>query len=616
MKTRLSVCRIAIVLIGLLVLCASAAAAQDQPAAWEPWAALDVTTLTDDGTGSTFALTDVDSVSALQITPGGSSDETKLAWPVSGEELIAWSGASSVDLDVFLPETNMRNPNTFFMGLADVTGEWAWMDGVFGDASGDSGWVTVHFDPSNATQRVQPDGQYIVYLSFFDEKKTPLTEPFYAGPIHVIPGSGTASGSTGSGEVGTVPMSEEVAALLELNDADFIDAVARQTFDYFWQEANPENGLIRDRSTPDSPASIAAVGFGLAAIPVGVERGWITADEGTERALTTLNTFLDGGVQGEHGFFYHFVNMNTGERVWDSELSSIDSALLAAGALVAGQYFGGEVQTAANELYERMDWDWMRNGGEFVSMGWSPDDGFLDAAWDHFDESQILYALAIGSPTHPIPSSVWAGWNRPINVSDESIYLSGDPLFVYQYPLAFLNLRGQEDAFANYWNNTTRACERHRDYIADNTGDYATYGHGAWGLSASDGPNGYRAYGAAPVNNDGTLAPYAAAACLPFTPDDALTSMRALLAAYGDRAWREYGFVSAVNEAENWYSRDHIGIDQGDILLMLANAQDELVWDAFMSHPAIQSALDAMGFVESTGDYAVTPAYWAERIGR
>lgn len=591
-------------------------AAQDQPAPWEPWANLDITTLTDDGTGSTFASSDVDGEPALQITPGGGSEETKLAWPVSGDDLIAWAGASWVDLDVYLPETNMLNPNNFFMGLADVTGEWAWMDGVFGDASGDSGWITVHFDPANAVQQVQADGQYILYLSFFDENKTPLTEPFYAGPIRVIPGSSTASGSAGSAYAGAVPMSEEVTALLAMDDADFMDAVAHQTFDYFWQEVNPDNGLIRDRSTATSPASIAAVGFGLAAIPVGVERGWITADEGTERALTTLNTFLDGGVQGEHGFYYHFVDMHTGERVWDSELSSIDTSLLAAGALVAGQYFGGEVQTAANELYERIEWDWMTNGGEFVSMGGTPDGGFLDAAWDHFDESQILYALAIGSPTHPISASAWADWIRPINVSDESIYLPGDPLFVYQYPQAFLNLRGLEDAFANYWNNTTRACERHRDYIAANTGDYATYSHGAWGLSASDGPNGYRAYGAAPVNNDGTIAPYASAACVPFTPADSLASMRALLTAYGDRVWREYGFVSAVNETARWYSRDHIGIDQGDILLMLANAQDGLVWNAFMSHPAIQSALDAMGFVESTGDYAITPAYWTERMGQ
>jgi hypothetical protein len=400
-----------------------------------------------------------------------------------------------------------------------------------------------------------------------------------------------------------------------MDDAALIDAVARASFDYFWNEANPENGLIRDRSTATSPASIAAVGFGLAALPVGIERGWIGEEEGYQRALITLNTFLNGGVQGEHGFFYHFVDMETGERVWNSELSSIDTTLLAAGALVAGQYFGGEVQARANDLYERIEWDWMTGGGEFVRMGWTPEDGFLSAAWDHFDESQLLYVLAIGSPTHPVSAAAWDEWERPLRSDDETIYLPGDPLFVYQYPQAFLNLRDMEDAYANYWNNTVRACQRHYNYILDNQHVFDGYSRGAWGLSASDGPDGYRAYGATDVNNDGTIAPYASAACLPFTPDLAFNGMRALLAAFGERVWREYGFVSAVNEDADWYSRDHIGIDQGDILLMFANAQDGLVWDLFMSHPAVQAALDAMGFVPSSGDYAVTPAYWAEQMG-
>jgi hypothetical protein len=227
----------------------------------------------------------------------------------------------------------------------------------------------------------------------------------------------------------------------------------------------------------------------------------------------------------------------------------------------------------------------------------------------------LLYVLAIGSPTHPVPASVWDAWNRPIRVAQEYIYLPGEPLFVYQYPQAFLNLRGLEDHFANYWNNTTRACEWNQQFAADNAHLYATYENGVWGLSASDGPEGYRAYGASEVNHDGTIAPYASAACLPFTPDIALEGMRALLREYGARVWRNYGFVSAINEAENWYSREHIGIDQGDILLMISNAQDGLVWELFMSHPAIQTALDRMGFVESTGDYAITPAYWEERIG-
>jgi hypothetical protein len=585
------------------------AQAQTAPLPWSPWAALDLFTMSDDGTGAAFALDAVDGIPALQITPGGTSDETKLAYPLSGADLSAWTTSTALQMDVYLPATNALNPNAFFLGLADVTSAWTWVGGQFGAADGGAGWITVTFPLDGLAQAIEPNGAYMLYLSFFEQgSKTPLTEAFYVAALSLLPAEGPATIQPGA--------DPSVTALLALDDSAFLDAVARATFDYFWYEADPDTGLIRDRSNNSAVASIAAVGFGLAAIPVAVERGWISAEDGQARAALTLNTFVSGGVEGERGFFYHFVDMRTGQRVWNSELSSIDTALLAAGALVAGQYFQDTpVQALANTLYEAIDWDWMRNNGEFVRMGWTPEGGFLGAAWDHFDESQLLYALAIGSPTHPVPASVWDVWNRPIRVSQEYIYLPGEPLFVYQYPQAFLNLRGLEDHFANYWNNTVRACAWNQQFAADNAHLYATYENGVWGLSASDGPEGYRAYGASEVNHDGTIAPYASASCLPFTPEIALDGMRALLREYGAQVWRDYGFVSAINEAENWYSREHIGIDQGAILLMISNVQDGLVWDRFTSHPAVQSALSAMGFVASAGDYAITPAYWQERIG-
>ncbi len=590
---------------------AQTVSAQDAAGLWPPWVRLDPAALDDDGTGTRFALDAVNGAPALRITPGGRSEETKLAYPVTGEDLEAWADSAELELDVFLPETHALNPNTFFLGLADVSGAWAWVGGVFGTPSGDSGWITVTFSLDDALRHANPDGRYIVYLSFFHQGtagKPPLSEPFYLGAVHLSPGaSGAVSAADARNE-------REAAALLALDDGALIDAVARETFDYFWLEASPETGLIRDRSSASSPASIAAIGFGLAAIPAAVDRGWITAEEGYERVETTLQTFLNGGVEGEHGFYYHFVDMSTGERAWNSELSSIDTALLAAGALIAGQYFAGtDVEALAVELYERIDWDWMRAGGEFVRMGWTPEDGFLNAAWDHFDESLLLYVLAIGSPTHPIPASVWDAWARPIRGADESITLPGDPLFVYQYPLAFLDLQGLEDAYANYWNNAIRACQR--NHAATASSRSPAYAGGVWGLSASDGPNGYRAYGAADANHDGTIAPYASAACLPLTPELALDGMRALLTRFGGRVWGEYGFVSAVNAAADWYSTEHIGIDQGDILLMLTNSQDGFVWELLMANRPVQAALEAMGFVESAGDYAVTPAYWAERMG-
>lgn len=598
--------RISLILILICIVSSIAVtSAQSQPITWEPWAALDLNRIDDDNTGSTFAMNAVEGVPVLEIKPGGSSDETKLAYPVSGDSLQSWLEYGQVQIEVYLPEENKLNPNTFFLGMGDVTGSWTWVGGLFGSSSGTSGWITVTYTLAPVIQNINPDGSYILYLSFFYQgggAKPPLTEPFYIGGIRLIAVSTASPDET--------RYTEETERLLTLDDDSLVDAITRETFDFFWQETNPQTGLVKDRSTPDSVASIASTGFGLAAIPIAIDRGWITRDEGYERVRTTLETFLVGHVQGNNGFFFHFVDPDTGDRVWNSELSSIDTGLLVAGALTAGQYFAGtEVQTLANKLYENIDWSWMLDGGEMLRMGWTPENGFLNAAWDHFDESLILYVLAIGSPTHPIAATAWDQWKRPLYRKGGYIYLPGEPLFAYQYPLAYLNLRGKEDRYANYWNNTVLACERNRQFTVDFSEKYKTYQNGVWGLSASDGPSGYKAYGAAVSNHDGTIAPYASIACMPFTPEIALDGMRAMLRKYGPQVWREYGFVSAINEDRDWYSRDHIGIDQGDILLMLANAQDAFVWDLFMAHPSIQMGLNLMGFVESTGDYAVTPVY-------
>lgn len=583
--------------------------------------------LGDDNTGSDFAQSaDVltpSGAQSLQVIPSGTADETKLSFPVSGNNLQDWITHGQVELELYLPPENAVNPNRVFMGLAEITSEWTWAGGLFGEIKGDSGWTRAVFVLDPVMQRINTNGAYLLYLAFFhadaNENKIVLTEPFYLGSITLAPAP-EAEPAEAAGEAAPLTADtvyeREVALLLSLDDVGLLDAVAHETFDYFWYEANPDNGLIKDRSTPDSPSSIAAVGFGLAAIPIGIDRGWITYNQGYERALVTLRTFAEGGVQGQNGFFYHFVDMETGERVWSSEVSSIDSALFIAGALTAGQYFQGtEVEALARQLYEQMDWQWMMANTNMVSMGWKPDIGFLSSTWDHFDESLLLYVLAIGSPTHPIPAETWDRWKRPVNTQEGYIYLPAEPLFVYQYPLAFLDLAGKEDAYANYFNNTRMACERNRAFSEANADIFATYQNGVWGISASDGPRGYRAYGANGGNHDGTIAPYASIACLPFTPDAALEGMRAMLREYGPKVWREYGFVSAINAAEDWYSVEHIGIDQGDILLMITNYQDGFVWDLFMQLEPVQQALEAMGFVESAGDYAVTPAYLEEVKG-
>ncbi|MFW6278944.1 MAG: glucoamylase family protein [Bacillota bacterium] len=395
--------------------------------------------------------------------------------------------------------------------------------------------------------------------------------------------------------------SKEIEELLELKEEKLLEEISQKTFDYFWEEANPENGLIKDRSTDKSPASIAAVGFGLSAIPVAVERGWIDYEEGKERVLTTLETFAEDEVEGKRGFYYHFVNMETGEREWESELSSIDTALFLAGALTSGQYFSEtEIAELADSLYEKTDWEWMLNDTDFLCMGWKPDSGFLEHYWNSFNEGLLAYVLAIGSPTHPIPAESWNKIKRPQN--NDYIYVGHETLFVYQYPLVWLDLKDKEDKNTNYFKNAVKATEHNYDFTRERKNEYQTYDDHIWGLSASDGPDGYQAYGAARDNHDGTVAPYASIAALPFKPELSLKSIRAMLEQYGTKIWSDYGFVSAFNADQDWFSDEYIGIDQGDILLMIENYRSELVWDLFMEHQAIQQALKEIGFEKEKAD--------------
>lgn len=578
-----------------------------QVVVWDAWETKPLTALSDDNTGTLFAFSDAvlnaNNVPTLMITPSGTAPETKLAWTLSGETLITWAQANTLELDVYLPEEAALSPNMFFLGMANVGGIWSWVDGVFGTISTSKGWGTVSFQLSAPMKKITLQDTYTLFLSFFHEssgRKQPLIADFYLGQMRL--------NSTNSPQA--VVLSETIETLLAQEDPALLDTIAELTFRYFWQEANPQNGLIKDRSTPSSPASIAAVGFGLTALTIGVERGWITEQEGYERALTTLKTFAEGGVQGERGFYYHFVDMQSGERVWESELSSIDTALFIAGALTVGQYFAdSELTSLAEALYSRVDWQWMMNGKATVSMGWKPESGFLPYHWSNFDEGLLLYVLAIASPTYPAPVSMWSAMNRPIHRTDESIFLASEPLFVYQYPQAYLDLRHKEDAFANYFNNTIKACDRNRAFSSRLADKFITYQHGVWGISASDGMRGYRAYGASNGNHDGTIAPYASIACLPFTPTPALASIRAMLTQYGTQVWGKYGFFSAFNAQADWFSTDYIGIDQGDTLLMIANYQEGFVWQYFMRYTPIQQALQAVGFVESQANYAVTPSY-------
>lgn len=386
-------------------------------------------------------------------------------------------------------------------------------------------------------------------------------------------------------------------------DEEFLDMLSRDSFLYFTGLMNRQNGLIPDSSRLDSPCSIAAQGFGFTALCIGAERGWITRDAAYRLILTGLKTYRDV-FDDEHGFFYHFVDMKTARRVWNCEISSIDTTLFIAGALTAGEYFKGtEIEKIANQLYDKIDWEWMLNGRKVLCMGWKPEKGFLPYYWDSYSELMLLYALAIGSKTHPISSETWDAWTRPTGKygGKEFIYCPTGSLFVYQYSHAWIDFRGKKDKYADYWENSVRATFANRDFCIDNMKDYEGFDEDMWGLTACIGPTGYKGYGGGPGNThcDGTIAPSAAGGSVPFAPKICIRTLRNMYESYGKKAYGEYGFIDSFNIGRDWWASESLGIDTGITLLMIENYRTGFVWKYFMRHPAVDRWLQACSF---TGD--------------
>ncbi|MEN2983817.1 MAG: glucoamylase family protein [Dictyoglomaceae bacterium] len=570
-----------------------------------------------DRTGAVFELDKefvVQEKASMKVIPSGKSDETKVAMPIPKEKIEIWNRGNKITMNIYIPPEMKHKPEMFFLGMADVTRDWRWVGGVFSKTKPTDGWNAITFDLAGEMIRLEPGGKYIVYLAFaaYDENrnKIPLREAFYIDGLYMKVAKRLTLEELL--ERGDPAIKAEIARLLDLSDNALLDEIQKKTFRYFWEEVNPENGLIKDRSTADSPSSIAAVGFGLTAIPIGIERGWITKTEGYNRVLTTLKSFAEGKVEGKNGFFYHFVDMRTGKRVWNCELSSIDTALLLAGVIFVGEYFKGtEVEKLADKIYREVNWQWMLAGGKTLSMGWKPEGGFLGGRWgDNFDEGILAYILAIGSPTYPIPASSWDEIARPIN--DTYISYPNEVLFVYQYPNIWVDFRNKEDKYANYFNNATSAARYNWMFTFLRKGEYKTYDEDIWGLSACDGPSGYRAYGASEGNHDGTIAPYASIGSLPFVPDLAMKAIKGMLSKYGPLIWGKYGFVSGFNIDENWFSKEYVGIDQGTIILMIENYRTGMVWKYFMKNKNIQRAMRKIGFTFKRSEYAVTPWYQRE----
>jgi hypothetical protein len=383
-----------------------------------------------------------------------------------------------------------------------------------------------------------------------------------------------------------------------------LEEVERAGFRYFWEEANPYTGLVKDRSQADGPdsrttASIAATGFGLTALCIADHRGWEDSKKIRERVRNTLR-FAGTRLSHRNGFFFHFLNMRNGDRDFQSEVSSIDTSIFLCGALACRAYFDdAEIRDLATKIYERVDWGWLLQGEKTLSMGWTPERGFLKPRWDSYSELMMIYLLGLGSSTHPLPKECWDAWERPrFEFSGLHFIGSHAPLFVHQYSHAWFDFRGKRDAYANYFENSVIATKVHRLWCLELAKQFPDYNEDLWGITASDSAHGYVAWGGPPPMGpiDGSIVPSAAGGSLPFLPAEAMRVLRTIREKYAKHAWRKYGFVDAFNPLKDWYNPDVIGIDVGITLLMAENARTDFVWEHFMKNDAVKNGMARAGF--------------------
>jgi len=419
----------------------------------------------------------------------------------------------------------------------------------------------------------------------------------------------------------------------------FFADLEERTFRFFWETGNPKNGLIPDRYPTPSFASIAAVGFGLTSYPIGVERGYISREAARARVLATLRFFV--AVDNQHGFFYHFIDMRSGARAHESEVSTVDTALLLAGVLFVQSYFDTpdpqdmEIRTLAEEIYRRVDWTWAQPRPPAVALAWTPEEGFAGLDWNGYNEAMLVYLLALGSPTHPVDEQAWTLWTSSYDkywgTLYDQTYLSFAPLFGHQYTHVWVDFRGIQDSYMrdhglDYFENSRRATYAQRRYAIANPKQWQGYGKNVWGMSASDGPGParesnlggdrrflkYAARGVAVgrIVDDGTIAPTAAISSLPFAPEIVLPATLEMYHRFGSSIYSSYGFLDAFNASvrgsqsqpqpapvlPGWVDPDYIGIDQGPILAMIENYRSALVWRVMRSNSYVRGGLERAGF--------------------
>ena len=435
-------------------------------------------------------------------------------------------------------------------------------------------------------------------------------------------------------------------------DAD-VNELQKRTFDWFVRVTDRERGLTPDRWPTQSFCSVAAVGFALTCWPVGVERGWMSRDEARTRTLNTMRFFHDApqgpdarGMTGHRGFFYHFLDMETGHRFGTTELSTVDTTLLMGGMLFAARYFDGanaeeaEIRRLSQAIYERIEWDWAVVRPNRITMGWHPETDFIPHDWNVYNEGMLTLLLAIGSPTHPVPASVWEEWcsvyDRSYTDRHGPLHLHFAPMFGHQYSHMYVDFRGIQDPWMrqvsvtrgapfDYFQNSQLAVEAQRKYAADNPMGWSGYDAEVWGLTACDGPGdftrtiggrereffSYSARGPG-ERDDGTIAPTAAMASFAFAPDAATACLKAMKARYGQAVYTEFGFLDSFNPTltqapgrlqhgrivpgVGWVDGDYLGIDQGPIVVMIENHRSDIVWSRMRGEPNLTRGLTRAGF--------------------
>ncbi len=416
--------------------------------------------------------------------------------------------------------------------------------------------------------------------------------------LRAAPQPPSAPSAGGSGNALTA---EDDALLEELERANFL---------YFLEQANPATGLVRDRANVRTPnnndvvASIAATGFGLTALSIGQQRGYIPLPEARDRALAALR-FISRKLPSHRGFYYHFANLNTGERTWDSEVSSVDTAMLLCGVLTVRQHFRhAEINRLAERIFNRVDWTWLSEDTSLLPHGWTPELGFLPYRWDYYSELMMMYLLGMGSGSHPLRVETWNAWKR-LNFEYDGLRYIGSfaPLFVHQYSQAWFDFRGKRDRYADYFRNSAIATDVHRRFCLELNPQFPDYSEDLWGITASDSAKGYVVWGGPPALGpiDGTVVPSAAGGSLPFLPQPTLRVLRTIRTRY-EKAWGRYGFVNAFNPLTNWYDNDVVGIDTGITMLMAENLRSGFVWETFMRNPEARRGMQRAGIYKGLGN--------------